>query len=265
MIAVRDTFDKAMSEQMIFDWHQKLMTGNKYIKTGVWRTHTSPMQVVSGSVGKEMVHFEAPPSSQVPIEMTRFIQWFNDTAPNKPNAIESPLVRAAIAHLYFESIHPFEDGNGRIGRAIAEKALSQGIGSPILISLSSVMEANKKAYYNALKQGQRSNEISKWIQYFSETVLLAQVEAEKLIRFSLQKTQFFDQYKTVLNQRQTKVISKMLDAGISGFEGGMSAKKYISITKTSKATATRDLQHLVELGIFKALGGGRSVSYELVI
>lgn len=265
MVAIRKTYSKPLSKKMLFDWHKMLMTGNKRIAVGAWRSHSSPMEVVSGAVGRETVHFEAPPSSQVTAEMERFIDWFNDSAPNGPIMIDNPLVRSAIAHLYFESIHPFEDGNGRIGRAISEKALSQGLGQPVLLSLSTAMEADKPSYYSALKQGQRSNQVTKWIKYFTKTVWVAQEEAEKLIHFSLKKTQFFDQNKDSLNSRQTKVVNRMLAEGPEGFDGGMSAKKYMAIAKTSKATATRDLQQLVTLGVFAPTGGGRSVNYSLDI
>jgi len=223
------------------------------------------MQIVSGSIGKEKIHFQAPPSQQVSEEMRQFISWFNATAPDESKTISSAPVRAAIAHLYFESIHPFEDGNGRIGRAIAEKTLSQTLGRPVMMSLSRTIEADRKNYYAALEQAQTSNEITAWISYFVEVALKAQRESRQLIDFTLQKTRFFDRHKTQLNERQTRVIQKMLEAGQGGFEGGMSAKKYMSITKTSKATATRDLQMLSELGVFKAEGGGRSVRYGLVL
>lgn len=221
------------------------------------------MQVVSGAIGKETIHFEAPPSTRVQQEMQHFFEWFNASAPGKQQAINNPIVRSAIAHWYFESIHPFEDGNGRIGRAISEKALSQGLGQPALISLSSSMENKKDHYYKALKQAQRTLDLTKWISYFTKTVLSAQLEAEKLICFSLKKTKFFDRHKEQLNERQTKVINRMLQEGPNGFEGGMTAKKYMAITKASKATATRDLQTLTTLGVFTGKGGGRSVSYTL--
>lgn len=263
MVNTRKNYNKPLTEATLFQWHTLLMSGNKRIVAGTWRSHSSPMQVISGSIGKEKVHFEAPPSTLVPQEMQRFIAWFNNTAPGKPNAIPNAMIRSAMAHLYFETIHPFEDGNGRIGRAISEKALSQGLGQPILLSLSSTMEANKDAYYAALKKGQRSNEITAWLQYFLKTILSAQEQAKTLIEFSLKKTQFFDHYKGRLNERQMKVIGRMLQEGPSGFDGGMSAKKYMAISKTSKATATRDLQALVDLSVFAPTGGGRSVSYAL--
>src|SRR3569833_4499499 len=129
------------------------------------------MQVVSGPIGKVKLHYEAPPSSQVAQVMETFITWFNNTAPGGKNEIKTAPLRSAVAHLYFECIHPFEDGNGRIGRAIAEKALSQGIGRPVLLSLSRTIEASKQAYYDALKETQQSNEITPWVDYFVKTVL----------------------------------------------------------------------------------------------
>lgn len=265
MIKVRSEFAQDLTEELLFDWHELLMEGNRYVRAGQWRTDSAPMQVVSGSIGKETVHFEAPPSMRVPAEMQAFISWFNETAPGKAEAINNPLIRSAVTHLYFESIHPFEDGNGRIGRALAEKALHQGLGHATLISLSSAIEAKKNEYYNALKRGQRSNEISDWLDYFADTVLHAQQSAERLVNFTLQKVKFFDRYKEVLNERQTKAVNRMLAEGPDGFAGGMTAKKYMVITKASKATSTRDLQTLTELGVFLSQGGGRSVSYELVI
>jgi len=179
--------------------------------------------------------------------------------------IQEIPVRSAIAHVYFETIHPFEDGNGRIGRALSEKAIYQGIGSPIPISLSKVIEADKSSYYQALQVAQRSNEITAWLIYFIDTILKAQDASEKEILFTLKKTKFFDRTKEQINTRQEKVLRRMLAAGPDGFQGGMNAKKYRSIAKTSKATATRDLQALVLLGIFIPIGGGRSTRYELVV
>jgi Fic family protein len=170
---------------------------------------------------------------------------------------------AAIAHLYFESLHPFDDGNGRIGRAIAEKALSQGLGRPALISLSRTIDADRKAYYTALEYAQQSLEITPWVSYFTRVVLDAQKEADAQINFILQKTKFFDRYKATLSARQRSVIERMLEAGAAGFEGGMNARKYSALTKVSKATATRDLQALAQAGAFVPCGSGRSVRYEL--
>ena len=161
--------------------------------------------------------------------------WFNATAPDGPDTIKPAPVRAAVAHLYFESIHPFEDGNGRIGRAVSEKALAQGWGRPVLLSLSQAIEANKKAYYDTLEKAQKSNEVTEWITYFVETVLTAQTTAEKQVEFILLKTKLFDRYKDQLNDRQNKVVKRMLQEGPQGFTGGMSARKYISLTGVSKS------------------------------
>jgi len=261
MLAIRKYFTTPLTEKMLFDWHTMLMKGSKGIEIGQWRSHEEPMQIVSGAIGREIVHFQAPPSNTVPSEMNGFITWFNESR----NLINKPIIRSAIAHLHFESIHPFEDGNGRIGRAIAEKALSQSIDRPVLFSLSKSIECNKNDYYTALKAAQRSNEITEWIHYFVKTVLDAQIDAEKEIEFTLRKTKFFDHHKRVLNERQQKVVRRILEEGYQGFEGGMNARKYVSIASTSKATATRDLQDLVQKGIFTPIGGGRSTRYELLV
>jgi Fic family protein len=257
MVDVRETYRDPLSEKKLFEWHEMLLSSHKRVEVGAWRTHGEPMQVVSGPVGKWKVHFEAPPSETVPAEMARFISWFNK------DETKNPILRSAIAHLYFESIHPFEDGNGRIGRAISEKALSQGLCRPVLLSLSESIEANKKAYYDALKTAQRSNEVTAWIVYFSNTALDAQSRAEESIGFILRKTKYFDHFKEQLNERQMKVIRRMFDAGPTGFKGGMSTRKYIAITRTSKATATRDLQYLSAIGALEQTGGGRSTRYEI--
>ncbi|NOX08693.1 MAG: Fic family protein [Gammaproteobacteria bacterium] len=266
MVDIHNGFKETLTKEKLFDWHKMLLSGqHRRIEIGAWRTHEEPMQVVSGPIGKWKVHFEAPASEKVPEEMERFINWFNSTALGDKNEIKNPVLRAAIAHLYFESIHPFEDGNGRIGRALSEKALSQNLGRPILLSLSETIEKNKKAYYNALKTAQRSNEITEWIIYFLSTIIEAQTRAEENIVFILKKTKFFDQFENQLNERQLKVIRRMLEKGIDGFEGGMSTKKYVAITGASKATAARDLQYLTEIGVFKQTGGGRSTRYEVYL
>lgn len=263
MVAVRENHNKPLSEEMLFNWHHMIMKGTKGINSGQWRTHSEPMQVLSGAWGKEKVHFEAPPSKQVPEEMRCFIQWFNDTAPGGAKEIKKAPVRSAIAHAYFETIHPFEDGNGRIGRAISEKALSESMGRPAIISLSRSIEANKNNYYDALKEAQSSNDLTNWVNYFVNMVVDAQAEAEELITFTVQKSKFFDRHRDQLNQRQIRVANRMLEEGPNGFEGGMSAKKYMAIAKTTKATATRDLQDLLEKGAFIVLGAGRNTRYQV--
>lgn len=174
-------------------------------------------------------------------------------------------MRAAIAHLYFESIHPFEDGNGRIGRVIAEKALLQGFNYPMIISLSQIIEADKESYHAALHAASKTNEITDWINYFVNVVLKAQIEVESQINFIVKKSIFWNTYQSHLNERQIKVIKRMFEMGVKGFEGGMSAKKYMAITQSSKATATRDLQHLVSIHVLKQIGSGRNIRYEIAL
>lgn len=263
LVNSRATYDTDLSEVLLFDWHKLLMRGNYTIEVGQWRTHTAPMQVISGTAGKEKIHFEAPPSVKVPHEMAIFIDWFNATKPTGKKPIHNPLIRSAIAHLYFETIHPFEDGNGRIGRVIAEKALAQGLKRPILMSLSTAIEAEKKAYYMALQQAQSSNNINNWIHYFSNTIVKAQQDFIKSINFLLKKTAFFDTHKTLMNEHQIKVIGRMLEEGEEAFIGGMNARKYQSLTHVSKATATRHLQDLVDKKILISINNGRSTNYQV--
>jgi Fic family protein len=263
MVEVRGTFDRPLDEETLLQWHATLLATDLSIIPGRWRTGEEPMQVISGRIDNPTVHFEAPPSSRIPQEMTKFIKWFNDTSPQGDCPILHPVVRAGIAHLYFETIHPFEDGNGRIGRALAEKAISQTIGRPALITLSRTIEASKKSYYAALQSAQGSNEITPWLIYFSKTALDAQRDAKDQIHFVLLKTKFFDRYRDDLNDRKSKALKRMFESGTAGFEGGMTARKYTAITKTTKATATRDLQQLAKLGALIQIGGGRSTRYEL--
>ena len=260
MATVHQTFSNPLSEDMLFEWHRMVMDGSRGLRVGAWRIHPEPMQVVSGAMGKEKVHFEAPPSERVPEEMLRFIAWFNGDS----MSLAAP-VRAAIAHLWFESIHPFEDGNGRVGRALVEKSLSQSAGRPVILSLSEAIEAKKSTYYGALMSAQRTNDITQWNRYVLDTLLDAQTRAESLILFTLRKVAFYDRYRTELNERQLKVVARMLDEGPRGFEGGMNAREYMGLTKASKATATRDMNQLLERGVFKRLGdaGGRSTAYGL--
>jgi len=262
---VRSSFDQPLTEQKLLAWHRMLLESQKDIADGQWRTHKDSMQIVSGALGKEKIHFEAPPSSRVLEEMTNFIAWFNATGPNGKRAIKHAPIRAAIAHLYFESIHPFEDGNGRIGRAIAEKALSQTLGHPVLLSLSTAIERNKKLYYGALEKAQISNEITGWLIYFLNLITEAQENSRQMINFVLRKSQFYITYKEMLNERQLKVVNRMLEEGPLGFDGGVNTRKYIAISHTSKATATRDLQQLVSVGAFITVGKARGTRYQLNI
>lgn len=260
MVMVRNSYAELLTEEMLFAWHTTLMAGARGIKVGGWRTHDEPMQIVSGAIGKEKVHYEAPPSKKVPGEMRRFIKWFNDTAPGGKKEIRKGPIRSAIVHLYFESIHPFEDGNGRIGRALAEKALSQTLGRPVIMSLSQTIEADRKSYYDALKKAQCKNEITGWVNYFVNVIYQSQVAANEQVDFTLKKTRFIDRFRDMFSTRQMKAILRMLQSS-EGFEGGMTARKYVSITRSSKATATRDLQELSDRGALLIGGAGRNVHY----
>lgn len=261
MLEVRNSYQEKLTEKLIKDWHGILFSNSNYINAGIYRKGKEPMQIVSGTIGQEKVHFEAPPSEQVPLEMKKFVKWYNSF--KTEGNIHKVIVKTAITHLYFESIHPFEDGNGRIGRALIEKCLSESLGRQVIMSVSQAIEQNRKQYYAELAKVQIKLEIDSWLLYFSQLLIDAQKNALEILEFSVKKGQFLDQYKAMMNERQVKVINKMLDAGKEGFEGGMTAKKYISIAKTTKATATRDLQELVKLGILQQNLAGRSTNYEL--
>jgi Fic family protein len=263
MLDVRNNFQTKLSEQLIKRWHGMLFSNAKYINAGIYRVGKEPMQIVSGAVGKEKVHFEAPPSSRVPQEMKNFVKWYNRFKTD--GNIQRIIIKTAITHIYFESIHPFEDGNGRIGRALIEKCLSESLGRQVIMSVSQTIGKNRNKYYDEIKRVQGTLEIDSWLLYFSQLLIDAQQDALDILDFSIKKAQFFDKYGSVMNERQTKVINRMLDAGAGGFEGGMSAKKYISIARTTKATATRDLTGLVELGILEQNLAGRSTHYTLVL
>lgn len=266
MVSLHRSFDQSLTHQALFAWHEMLMSGRRDLRViGGYRGHTDPMQIISGSASNPKVHFEAPPSARVKAEMDHFLAWFNRTDPNGEQPI-LPLTRAGIAHLYFESIHPFEDGNGRIGRAISEKVLSQALGKPTLLALASSIEHNRKAYYAALQGGsQQSLEITEWLVYFGETVLAAQDYTLELVFYLVKKGKFFVRYGSELNERQGKVLRRMFEAGPAGFEGGLSAENYISLTRTSRATTTRDLQQLVEIGALSRVGERRYTRYYLTV
>ena len=250
---------------MLFSWHKMLMKGRRGLKDiGAYRTHEEPMQIVSAALHDPEIHFEAPPSKHMKKEMDAFIHWFNDTSPEGKNPLPA-VTRASIAHLYFVSIHPFEDGNGRIGRAIAEKALSQNLGQPTLIALSQTIQARRKDYYGSLERNNRDTEITDWMIYFSKTILTAQERTQKLVDFLIEKTKLYERLQGQLNERQEKVLERLCREGLEGFKGGLSAENYIKITKTSRATATRDLQELVQLDALSKTGELRHTRYYLKI
>lgn len=261
LVEARKTFSQKLTKSMLLKWHKLLMEGNKYINAGVWRSSNEPMQIVSGAIGKEKVHFEAPPSFRVEEEMRLFISWFNASE----SSISNPAVRSALTHLYFESIHPFEDGNGRIGRILSEKVLLQSIVFALPISLSAAIEATRKQYYAELNKAQKSLEVNSWLNYFNSMIQSAIKISENIIDLTLFKAFVFNNYGNKLNERQKKVMNKLFNAEPEGFEGGLTAKKYGNMTKASKATATRDLQQLRDWELIKPFGSGRSLAYLLNI
>lgn len=263
MADLYNNFDAPLTHQTMFAWHSMLMSGAQRINTiGGYRTHSEPMQVVSGNIGDPTVHFEAPPSSKMQEEMDALVSWFSETAPGGKRSL-SALTRAGIAHFYFVSIHPFEDGNGRIARALAEKSLAQNLGQPSLIALAYTIERSRKAYYAALERNNKDMEITDWLLYFANTVIEAQANTIKRVDFYLAKAKLYEKLRGRLNERQEKVRARMFREGINGFKGGLSAENYISIAKTSRATATRDLQDLVTKGALTKTGELRHTRYYL--
>lgn len=255
---------KPLSEKQLFTWHTMLMRGRKDLANiGQYRTGKEPMQVVSGSLHHPRVHFEAPPSSKMPREMKAFIRWFNSTAPRGREPLPA-ITRAGIAHLYFVSIHPFEDGNGRIGRAISEKAFAQSLGQPTLIALSATILAKRKSYYSALEAASKASEITPWLNWFAATAIEAQQRTIELVEFIIEKSRLLDRLRGRLNPRQEKALLRMFREGPEGFRGGLSAGNYITITGASPATATRDLADLVALGALRREGELRHARYYLV-
>lgn len=263
MVDLYRSFAEPLSAEMLFRWHRLVMSGSRNLRdVGHYRTSTEPMQVVSGPVHEPRVHFEAPPSSRVPSEMKRFIAWFSRTAPGGEEPLPA-LTRAGIAHLFFESIHPFEDGNGRIGRAIAEKALAQSLGQPTLTALAATILAHRKSYYEALEAANKENEITPWLMWFAGIAIEAQRRTIALVDFLIDKTRLLDRLKGQLNARQEKVLLRMFREGPDGFKGGLSAGKYSTITGASPATTTRDLADLVDKGALVRNGERRYARYHL--
>ncbi len=255
-------FNSPLTNETLCAWQDMLFTGRTDLERGKYRTSNDDMRVVSGRIDKPKIHFIAPPASKIQKEMDQFISWFNRTAPGGKASL-SPLIRAGIAHLYFVTIHPFEDGNGRISRALTEKSLSQNLGKPTLIALSSTLSDKKKDYYKILELQNKNNQITPWLFYFGKTVIQAQKQTIKQVDFVIAKAKFFNAYETLLNLRQKKAVLRIFKEGPKDFSGGFSAKNYISIVKTTSATATRDLKDLVNKGIFLKTGKLKSTRYEL--
>lgn len=263
MVDLHRTFASPLSDRMLFRWHRMLLKGNRDIAVvGGYRSGPDPMQVVSGPLHRRKIHFEAPPSPRMPKEMKAFNAWFNETAPRQRKPLPA-LTRAGMAHLYFVSIHPFEDGNGRIGRAISEKVLAQSLEQPSLIALAHTLERRRKDYYAALERNNKTSDVTDWLAYFGHAVLDAQATSNKRLEFLLDKSRFYDKLRDQLNERQDRVIARMFKEGIDGFKGGLSAENYIRITRTSRATATRDLQDLVSKGALRKTGELKHTRYYL--
>ncbi|RZF63288.1 Fic family protein [Sphingomonas populi] len=265
MVDLYRRYAEPLTDQLLFDWHRMLMNGRRdLVDIGAWRTHADPMQIVSGALHAPRVHFEAPPSDRVPEEMARFITWFNESAP-QGSAPMPAMARTAITHLWFETVHPFEDGNGRLGRAIAEKALAQSVEAPTLTALATTINRHRKAYYAQLHQASQTNQIDAWVSWFANIVLEAQARTIESIRFLIEKTRLLDRVRGRINARQEKALIRMMAEGPDGFVGGLSAGNYRTITDATSATATRDLAELVILGALERVGERRYARYHLTI
>ena len=255
-----------LSLQRLCNWHAALFptgySGLLEIRVGQMRG-AEPMRVVSGRIGHETVHFEAPPYEQLDTEMSRFIDWFN----SDDSKILDGLIRAGVAHLWFITIHPFEDGNGRIARAITDMALAQDERLTMrLFSLSAQILAVREAYYDILESTQKGEmDITAWLKWFLTQIQNAVELAQLTVANTLNKAKFWMTHQTKpLNERQRKALNRMLDSK-DGFEGGMNTRKYMNLTKTSRATAYRELAQMVEWGCLQANEkGGRSSGYVLV-
>jgi Fic family protein len=264
MLDATQQFSKPLTKERLFDWHAHLFPGVRTtrdkFRVGAWRDDSQgPMQVVSGPVGRHKVHYEAPAADRVENEIGRFLAWFDG------NEHEDPLLKAAIAHLWFVTIHPFEDGNGRIGRAIAEMCLARSDGSSQrFYSMSSQILEERKEYYEVLEKTQSGLlDITKWLTWFLGCLDRAIEQSNQITSSALEKEQFWKnlkQRKVSLNNRQAKVLNKLF----SGFEGKLTREKWMKMTKASSRTALRDIEELIALGVIEQEeAGGRSTSYRL--
>ena len=251
-----------LTQERLFNWHAALFptgrSGITPITVGGWRIGTEPMVVVSGAIGKEIVHYQAPDCAKVPEQMEQFLFWFNTE-----NAVDI-LIKAGIAHLWFVNIHPFDDGNGRLARTLTDMLLARADGLPQrFYSMSAAILKNKKAYYQMLEYtGKHGLDVTEWLTWFLQTLEEAIDTAREKTELVLKKTRFWQKHKnTVLNERQIKIINRLWE----GFEGKLNTSKWAKITKTSKATALRDIQDLESKGILhKCAEAGRSTNYELI-
>ena len=280
--------DAALDLDRLFRWQSALFPGGTSgitrIAVGRVRDHADGMQIVSGPLGREVVHYEAPPSAQVTTEMDRFLAWFESTRPAAGATAVNGIARAALVHLWFESIHPFEDGNGRLGRALADMALAQDMhaqdpqASPALVrvfGLAHQMLKTRAAYYDALNHVQRLRgiapeatalDVASWVQWFVLAFTRACIASQAVVRDATEKALFrLRAAQCHINPRQSKVLERLLEAGHvgsgGGFLGGMTTEKYAKITDTSKATATRDLTDLLAHGLLRVEGVGKATRY----
>lgn len=251
-----------LSKERLFGWHAALFptgySGLARINIAAWRDDaTGPMQVVSGPLGRQQVHFEAPPADRLAVEIDRFLAWAN-SASN-----EAPLIKAGIAHLWFITLHPFDDGNGRIARALGDLFLARADGSSQrFYSLSAQIQRERKAYYEILERTQKQSlDITEWLAWFLATLHQAIDQAQITVDGVLAKTRFWQRWaSTPLNERQVKLINRLLD----GFEGKLTSSKWATIAKCSQDTALRDISELLDRGVLrKSDAGGRSTCYEL--
>ncbi|MEK6788238.1 MAG: Fic family protein [Pseudomonadota bacterium] len=253
-----------LTEQRLFGWHAALFptgySGMSQITIGAWRDDAhGAMQVVSGPVGRQRVHFEAPPAAQLSAEITRLLAWLNVPSPNEP-----ALIKAALGHLWFITLHPFDDGNGRIARAIGDLLLARADGSPQrFYSLSAQIQRERKAYYEILERTQKGDlDVTEWLLWFLRMLAEAVQQAHQTLDAVLHKAHFWQRVSGAsLNERQVKVLNRLLD----GFEGKLTSSKWAALAKCSGDTALRDINTLVELGVLRrGESGGRSTNYELV-
>jgi Fic family protein len=240
-----------LTDDRLHRWHAQLFDGRFLIHdTEVGRYRSRPMEVVSGPIGKQIVHYEAPPPERMAAEMQAFIEWFNVRA-------DDPVTRAGLAHVWFESIHPFDDGNGRIGRALIDVALVYPFHG-----MSAEIERRKEGYYRELANATKgSGDLTAWLTWFAETFEAACAASIKIINDSLERGRFWSKHSAVaINERQRKALNRLLEGP---FEGGMTPRKYVSLTSTSSVTASRDLADLAEKEILVRVGGGHATRYEL--
>lgn len=254
--------NKPLTPERLFNWHAALFptgrSGMYPITVGAYRTGGEPMQIVSGAMGKEKVHYEAPPSDVVPDMMTDFLRWINSD-----NTVTDPVLKAAVAHLWFVAIHPFDDGNGRLTRTITDMQLAKADGFPLrFYSMSAEILREKKTYYEILEHTtSNSTDITEWLEWFLNTMKSSILRAEETVKRVVSKSSFWQRHREIpMNERQVKMVNMLWD----GFTGKLTSSKWAKITKTSQATALRDITDLIEKGILiAAADGGRSSNYLL--